>query len=492
VRLPFLLVFTMPFDDLREFIRALEKHGQLKRIKEEIDPELEITEITDRVSKSGGPALLFENVKGSKLPVLINALGSRARMLLALGVDDYSEITDRIIELVDVKSPQGFLEKLKMVPRVAEVGKMFPKIVRDGPCKERILKEGEFSLLDFPIIKCWPEDGGRYITMPLVFTKNPATGKRNCGMYRMQVYDGATTGMHWQIHKHGAQHLRNLTRAGGERLEVAAAIGADPVSVFAAIMPLPEDLDEMMIAGFLREKAVEMVHCETVDVTVPANAEIVLEGYVDSSERRTEGPFGDHTGYYSLEDEFPVFHVTCVTHRKNPIYQTTVVGKPPMEDCWMGEAIERIFLPLMQRQFPEIVDYHMPFAGVFHNLMIVSIRKDYPGHARKVMNSIWSLPQAMLTKCIVVVDRDTDVRDLNAVTWRVLNNVDPERDIQFMLGPVDQLDHSSRLPNFGSKMGIDGTRKWKSEGFDRPWPKEIEMSEEIRRRIDQVWPKLGL
>ena len=270
------------------------------------------------------------------------------------------------------------------------------------------------------------------------------------------------------------------------------AIGADPVTTFCAIMPLPEDLDEMMIAGFLREKPVEMVKCETIDVEVPANAEIVLEGYVDTDELRTEGPFGDHTGYYSLEDEFPVFHVTCITHRKRPIYQTIIVGKPPQEDCWMGEAIERIYLPLMQRQFPEVADYHMPFAGVFHNLMIVSIRKDYPGHARKIMNGIWSLPQAMFTKCIVVVDNDTNVRDLNEVAWRVLNNIDPQRDIQFMAGPVDQLDHSSRLPNFGSKMGIDGTRKWKSEGFDRPWPKEIRMSEEVKQRIDRLWPKLGV
>ncbi|MCI0488342.1 MAG: menaquinone biosynthesis decarboxylase [Blastocatellia bacterium] len=482
----------MAFEDLREFIRALEKAGQLKRIRQEVDAELEITEITDRVSKQGGPALLFEQVRGHSIPVLINALGSRKRMLMALGVNDYSEIAERITELTDVKSPQGLIEKIKMVPRLAEVGRMFPKVVRDGPCKERVLREGKFSLFDLPIIKCWPEDGGPFITMPLVFTKNPETGKRNCGMYRMQVYDETTTAMHWQIHKHGAQHLRNLRRGGGGRLEVGAAIGSDPITVFSAIMPLPEDLDEMMIAGFLREKPVEMVRCETVDVEVPANAEIVLEGYVDTSERRTEGPFGDHTGYYSLEDEFPVFHITCITHRKNPVYQTTIVGKPPMEDCWMGEAIERIFLPLMQRQFSEVVDYHMPFAGVFHNLMIVSIRKNYPGQARKVMNGIWSLPQAMFTKCIVVVDEDTDVRDLNQVAWRVLNNIDPERDIQFMLGPVDQLDHSARLPNFGSKMGIDGTRKWKSEGFDRPWPKELEMSEEVRRRIDQLWPKLGL
>lgn len=482
----------MPFEDLREFIHALERKKELKRVRVQVDPELEISEITDRVSKLGGPALLFENVRGYSIPVLINALGSRERMLMALGVRDYGEIRERIMDLVDVKSPEGLLDKIKMLPRLADLGKMFPKVVRDGPCKDRILKQGKFSLLDLPIIKCWPEDGGRYITMPLVFTTNPATGKRNCGMYRMQVFDETTTGMHWQIHKHGAQHFRNLRRGGGGRLEVAAAIGADPITVFSAILPLPEDLDEMMVAGFLRQKPVEMVRCETVDVEVPANAEIVLEGYVGSDERRVEGPFGDHTGYYSLEEEFPVFHVTCITHRKNPIYQTIIVGKPPQEDCWMGEAVERIFLPLMQRQFPEVVDYHMPFVGVFHNLMVVAIRKDYPGHARKVMNGIWSLPQAMFTKCILVVDEDADVRDLNAVAWRVLNNIDPERDIQFMMGPVDQLDHAARLPNFGSKMGVDGTRKWKSEGFTRPWPKEIRMSEEVRRRIDALWPKLGL
>jgi 4-hydroxy-3-polyprenylbenzoate decarboxylase len=482
----------MAYQDLREFVSALEKRGLLRRVGAEVAPELEISEIADRVSKSGGPALLFENPRGSNIPVLINALGSRERMHLALGVKDYSEIAGRIVELTDVKSPQGLIDKLKMVPRLADIGKMFPKTVKDGPCKERVLKDGEFSLLNLPIIKCWPEDGGRFITMPLVFTKNPLTGRRNCGMYRMQVYDERTTGMHWQIHKQGAQHLRNLKRRGGGRLEVGVAIGADPITVFAAIMPLPDEIDEMMVAGFLRERPVEMVKCETVDVEVPANAEIVLEGYVDTDERRTEGPFGDHTGYYTLEDEFPVFHVTCITHRKKPIYQTTVVGKPPMEDCWMGEAIERIFLPLMQRQFSEVVDYHMPFAGVFHNMMIVSIRKNYPGHARKIMNAIWSLPQAQFTKSIIVVDDDTDVRDLNQVAWRVLNNIDPERDIQFMLGPVDQLDHAARLPNYGSKMGVDGTRKWKGEGFARTWPKELEMSEEVKHRIDQLWPKLGL
>lgn len=480
------------FEDLRELIRALEKAGELRRIKAEVDPELEITEITDRVSKQCGPALLFENVRGHSIPVLINALGSRQRMQMALGVNDYGEITARLSDLLDVKSPQGLIEKIKLVPRLADLGKMFPKVVKDGSCKEVILPSGKFSLFDFPILKCWPEDAGRFITMPLVFTKNPETGKRNCGMYRMQVYDETTTGMHWQIHKHGAQHFRNARRSGGARLEAAVAIGADPVTVFSAILPLPEDVDEMMVAGFLREQPVQMVRCETVDLEVPAASEIVLEGYVDTQELRVEGPFGDHTGYYSLEDQFPVFHITCITHRKKPIYQTIIVGKPPQEDCWMAEAIERIFLPLMQRQFPEIVDYHMPFAGVFHNLMIVSIRKQYPGHARKVMNGIWSLPQAMFTKCIVVVDDDTDVRDLNLIAWRVLNNIDPERDSQFVLGPVDQLDHSSRLPNFGSKVGIDGTRKWKSEGFERPWPREIEMTDDIKQRVDRIWSKLGL
>ena len=482
----------MAFDDLRGFIKALEKRGELKRIGAEVDTDLEISEITDRVSKQVGPALLFENVRGHSMPVLINALGSRERMKIALGINDYSEVTERLSELTDVKSPQGLIEKLKMVPRLADIGKMFPKIVKDGACKERILKEGQFSLFDFPIIQCWPEDGGRFITFPLVFTNNPESGKRNCGMYRMQVYDETTTAMHWQIHKQGANHLRTLKRRGGGRLEVAVAIGADPLTVFSAIMPLPDDIDEMMVAGFLREKPVELVKCETVDIEVPAHAEIVLEGYVDSEEKRIEGPFGDHTGYYTLEDEFPVFHITCITHRKKPIYHTTIVGKPPMEDCWMGEAIERIFLPLMQRQFSEIVDYHMPFAGVFHNLMIVSIKKNYPGHARKVMNSIWSLPQAQFTKCVIVVDDDTDIRNTNEVAWRVLNNIDPERDIQFMLGPVDQLDHAARMQSYGSKMGIDGTRKWKSEGFDRSWPKELRMDEHVKQRIDSIWHKLGL
>lgn len=488
----------MAYESLREFIVALEKTGELKRITTEVDCELEIAEITDRVSKSGGPALLFENVKGYQVPVLINALGSEKRMLLALEAESYKEISNRIEAFLDFKTPQGLIDKIKMLPQLAEMGAFFPKTVSRGACKEVVLQK-DFDLNGFPILKCWPEDAGRFITFPLVFTEDPRTGKRNCGVYRMQVYDGQTTGMHWQIHKDGAEHYRQAQRAQASvsgdknrRMEVAVAVGSDPATMFAGILPLPEGIDEMLISGFLRRKPVEMVRAETVNIEVPANAEIVLEGYVNLDELRTEGPFGDHTGFYSLEDLYPVLHLSCITHRRNPVYATTIVGRPPMEDCHMGYAIERIFLPLMRRQFPEIVDYHMPFEGIFHNLMIVSVRKSYPGHARKVMNGIWSLPQAMFTKCIVVVDEDVNVRDTQEVVWKVLNHIDPERDIQFTLGPVDSLDHSSRLPNYGSKMGIDATTKWPSEGFHRPWPEEMKMREDIIRRVDEKLGALGL
>lgn len=487
----------MAYDNLRDFVAALEKAGELKRITAEVDCELEIAEITDRISKVGGPALLFENVKGHSVPVLINAMGSERRMLLAMEAESYSEISDRIDAYLDFKSPEGILDKIKMLPQLVEMGSFFPKSVSAGPCKEVILKSG-FDLTRFPILKCWPQDAGPFITLPLVFTHDPQTGKRNCGVYRMQVYDGQTTGMHWQVHKHGAEHFRHAQRESRQdttapaRLEVAVAIGSDPATMFAGVLPLPEGVDEMLVAGFLRKSPVPMVRAETVHVDVPANTEIVLEGYVRLDELRTEGPFGDHTGYYSLEDQYPVFHLTCITHRRNPIYATTIVGRPPMEDCHMGYAIERIFLPLMRKQFPEVVDYHMPFEGIFHNLMIVSIRKSFPGHARKVMNGIWSLPQAMFTKCIVVVDEDVSVRDTREVVWKVLNHIDPERDIQFTLGPVDSLDHSARLPNFGSKMGIDATTKWPAEGFARPWPDEIKMSEDIIRRVNGKLKSLGL
>jgi 4-hydroxy-3-polyprenylbenzoate decarboxylase len=525
------------YNDLRDWIAALERAGELRRIKVEVDPNLEITEIADRVSKAGrasqatlktysepgGPALLFENIKGQPgSKVLINQFGSAKRMKLALGVDSLDEVAGRIHQFMDVKSPQGLLDKIKMLPMLAEMGKFFPKTVANGPCKEIVKKENA-SLLDFPVLQCWPKDAGRFITLPCVITRDPRTGKRNMGMYRMQIYDAKTAAMHWQRQKVGAEHYREAMRAvaaGGEaggssaavdimarssggsvladgprpagKMDVAVVIGTDPALTFSAIVPAPPDIEEYMIAGFLRQSPVELVKCETVDLEVPASAEIVLEGYVKLDELRTEGPFGDHTGFYSLADEYPVFHLTCVTHRKDPIYSTTIVGKPPMEDAWMGKAVERIFLPLMRVTIPEIVDVNLPVEGVFHNLMLVSIKKSYPGQARKVMNAIWSLGQAMFTKVIVVVDEDVDVQDIADVTLKGLNHIDPERDIQFMLGPVDSLDHASRLPNFGSKMGIDATRKWPSEGFARPWPDEITMDEKTKALVDKKWKDLGL
>jgi 4-hydroxy-3-polyprenylbenzoate decarboxylase len=520
----------LAYEDLRDWIAGLERAGELKKIRTEVDPILEIAEITDRVSKMpgknnggrmsspGGPALLFQNIKGHPgAQVLINQFGSARRMNLALEVNKLDEVADRIRQFIDVKSPQGFLDKVKMLPMLAEMGKFFPKTVSSGPCKE-VIRRDNFSLDEFPILQCWPKDAARFITLPCVVTRDPKTGKRNVGMYRMQVYDQHTTGMHWQRQKVGAEHYREQMRetqqatsrrvdlmarssggsvlAEGDRptgkMEVAVAIGTDPAITFSAIVPAPPDVEEYLIAGFLRQKPVELVKCETVDLEVPATAEIILEGHVNLEELKPEGPFGDHTGYYSLEDLYPVFHLTCITHRKNPIYSTTIVGKPPMEDGWMGKAVERIFLPLMRLTIPEIVDINLPVEGVFHNLMIVSIKKSYPGQARKVMNAVWSLGQAMFTKCILVVDEDVNVQDIGEVTLKVLNHIDPERDIQFMLGPVDSLDHASRLPNYGSKMGIDATRKWSSEGFTRPWPDEILMDEKTKALVDKKWKELGL
>jgi 4-hydroxy-3-polyprenylbenzoate decarboxylase len=481
----------MSYRDLREFIRALETNGELKRIPFEVDPNLEITEFADRAVKQNGPALLFEKPKGHSAPVLINAFASMRKMQIALEVDSVEEVAARIVEFLEMRMPEGIMGKLKMLPKLAEMGAFFPKIISKGECQE-VIRNDNFSLLDLPILKCWPDDGGRYITLPLVFSRNPDTGKRNCGMYRMQVYDERTTGMHWQTHKQGAEHYRRTQNHGRTRMDVAVAIGADPATMYSAILPLPPDLDEMMISGFLRQSPVEMVKCQTCDLEVPAHAEYILEGYVELGELRTEGPFGDHTGFYSLADDYPVFHVTCLTHRKDPIYATTIVGPPPMEDYYMGKAIERIFLPLMRLQLPEVRDIAMPAEGVFHNLIIVKIRKSYPGHARKVMHSIWGTGQAMFSKCIVVVDEDVDIQNYAEAAWKALNNIDPERDIQFVLGPVDSLDHSSRLPNYGSKMGIDATKKWPGEGFTRPWPDVITMPQDVKRRVDELWKRAGL
>ncbi len=482
----------MAYGDLRDFVRKLEDEGELKRIAIEVNPVLEMAEFADRAVKAGGPALLFERPAGYSIPVLINSYASMRRMALALEVNSVDEVARRIAEYLEMRMPEGLIDKLKMLPKLAEVGAFFPKVVSKGPCQEVIKHEG-FSLLDYPVLQCWPEDAGRFITLPMVFSKNPESGKRNCGVYRMQVYDERTAGMHWQTHKQGAEHYRRmLAQSGKDRMDVAVAIGSDPATMYSGILPLPPDLDEMMMAGFLRASPVEMVKCQTCDLEVPANAEIVLEGYVKLGELRTEGPFGDHTGFYSLADDYPVFHVTCITQRKEPIYATTIVGPPPMEDYYMGKAVERIFLPLMRLQLPEVRDISMPAEGIFHNLMLVAMRKSYPGHARKVMSAIWGLGQAMFTKCIVVVDEDVDVQNVGEVAWKALNHIDPERDIQFTMGPVDSLDHASRLANYGSKMGIDATRKWPGEGFSRPWPGEIRMSREVKQRVDELWKRAGM
>jgi 4-hydroxy-3-polyprenylbenzoate decarboxylase len=482
----------MPFDDLRTFLRALEKEKELIRVPFEVDPYLEITEFADRAVKQQRPALFFEKPKGSDVPLAINLFASMRRMHIALDVGDAEEIAARISGFLQLQKPESLVDKLKLLPRLKEISSAFPRTVKDGPCKE-VVRHENFSIEEFPILHCWPGDAGRFITLPMVFSRNPETGKRNCGMYRMQVFDERTTGMHWQKHKQGAEHYRRLVADGKQtRMPVAVAIGADPVTMFSAILPLPPEIDEMLFAGFVRGKPVDMVKCETSELEVPANAEIVLEGHLELGELRREGPFGDHTGFYSLDDNYPVFHIDCITQRKKPVYAATIVGPPPMEDFYMGKAIERIFLPLMRMQLPEVRDICMPPEGVFHNLILVSIRKSYPGQARKVMHAIWGLGQAMFSKVVIVVDEDVDVQNAPEVAWKALNNIDPERDIEFVHGPIDSLDHASRMPNYGSKMGVDATTKWPSEGFSRRWPAVIEMSSEVKGRVDSLWKRAGL
>ncbi len=468
------------------------RRGSLKRISAEVDPVLEITEITDRTVKAGGPALLFERPKGSNVPVVTNLVGTERRMNLALEVDSLDEVAERISVVSRHAVAAGHPRKSEDAAEARRDRLVFP----EDRAQRRLpgsRAHDRFSLFDFPILQCWPQDGGRYITWPMVITKNPETGKRNIGCYRMQVFDERTTGMHWQTQKHGAEHFRSARAKNREgKIEVAVAIGADPATCLAGILPVPPEMDEFLFSGFLRREPVELVRCKTVDLEVPANAEIVLEGYVNLGELRTEGPFGDHTGFYSLEGEYPVFHVTCITHRKDPLYLTTIVGPPPQEDYFIGHAIERVFLPVMKMQHPEIVDVAMPAEGIFQNLMIVAIRKSYPGHARKTMNAIWSLGQAMFTKVIVVVDHDVNVQDSGEVVWKALCAIDPERDIQFVLGPVDTLDHAARRQDFGSKMGIDATRKWPEEGYTGRWPDEIKMDGATKERMDALWAQLKL
>ncbi|MEW6388455.1 MAG: menaquinone biosynthesis decarboxylase [Thermodesulfobacteriota bacterium] len=481
----------MAYQDLQQFMEVLDRRGELKRIAEPVSPYLEITEITDRVCKRGGPALLFEQVAGYEMPVLMNAFGSLKRMCLALEVDALEEIAGEILSFLEAEAPDTLIKKLKLLPKLRRLANIFPKTVSRAPCQEVVYQGPEVDLTKIPVLTCWPLDGGPFITLPVVITHHPETGQRNVGMYRLQVYDQATTGMHWHRHKGGAQHFR-VAEAKGERLPAAVAIGPDPAVTYAATAPLPEDLDEMLFAGFLRQEPVELVPCVSVPLLVPANSQIILEGYLEPGEYRREGPFGDHTGYYSLPDDYPVFHLTALTRRRQAVYPATIVGQPPMEDCFMAKATERIFIPLIKKQLPEIVDLNLPVEGVFHNLAFVAIDKRYPGHARKVMHALWGLGQMMFTKIILVFDKEVDVQDLSQVLWRLGNNVDAKRDVVFVEGPVDVLDHASPLPHYGSKMGIDCTRKWPEEGFTRDWPPVIEMSPEIKRKVDELWPRLGL
>jgi len=481
----------MPYKDLQDFLKHLDKNGELKRIDAELDPYLEIAEVTDRVSKKFGPALLFQQVKGSRFPVLTNMYGSYKRMNMALDSENLDALGERIHEYLEIERPDGIIKKLQMIPKLSRLTNIFPDHVKRGCCQDVVLTGDDVDLSILPVLTTWPGDAGPFITLPVVFTKNPETGVRNAGMYRMQVFDKNTTGMHWHRHKGGAYHY-HLAEKLGKRLEVAVAIGPDPAVTYAATAPIPDEIDEMLFAGFLRNQPVELVKCKTVDLEVPATSQFVLEGYVDPKERRREGPFGDHTGYYSLADDYPVFHVTAITHRSDAIYPATLVGPPPMEDCFIGKATERLFLPLIKKQLPEVVDMNLPLEGVFHNLCFVSIDKRYPGQARKVMYALWGMGQMMFTKIIVVVDKNINVQNVSEVLWRIGNNVDPRRDVAILEGPLDALDHASPLAFYGGKMGIDATKKGPEDGHHREWPSTLRMDAGVKAKVDSLWKDLGL
>jgi len=485
----------LAFEDLQEFVAALKQCGELRTIDEPISPRLEVTEICDRVVKSGGPALLFTNLTrpdGGRygMPLLINAFGSVRRMALALGVETLDALAGEIASFLEPEIPDSMLGKLQMVPKLARLSALAPKSVGRAACQE-VVETKNPTLADIPVITCWPMDAGPYITLPLVFTRHPERGTRNIGMYRLQVFDERTLGMHWQLHKGGAEHFR-AAAARGDRMPVAIAMGPDPSLIYAATAPLPPEIDELMLAGFIRKKSVEMVKCVSIDMEVPASSQIVLEGYVDPAERRTEGPFGDHTGFYSLADQYPVFHLTAVTRRRDPIYPTIIVGPPPMEDAWLGLATERLFLPLIRKVLPEVVDMHLPPEGIFHNLAILKINKRYPGHGRKVIHAVWGLGQLMFTKIVIVVDADCDIHNPAELVWRVGTHIDAKRDIVLSEGPLDVLDFAGLAPAYGGKLGIDATRKTKEEGFTGEWPPIIRMEDEVIRKIDALWPRLGL
>ncbi len=477
----------MAFRSLGEFLNELESRGDLLRVRSPVSRDLEITEVTQRAVRKDGPALLFENVPGATMPIAMNVLGSPRRIALALGAESLDAPAERISRLVHLRPPSGVLGAIRDLSGTIEaldtLRSLGPKRVRSGPCQEVELDRVDLDRL--PILRCWPNDGGRTITLPVVITKDPETGEPHTGIYRLQQYGPDTLGMHFQVHRIGAQNHRKWA-ARGERMPVAAVIGADPATVFAGLAPVPEGISNFVFASFLRNEPLELVRARTVDLEVPAQAEIILEGYVDPSERKIEGPFGDHTGYYSAPEPFPVFHVTHVTHRERAVYLGTVTGKPPTEDAVLGKAVERVFLPVIRLVLPEIVDMNLPMEGLFINLGIVAIRKRYPGHARKVMHALWGLGQMMFTRYLIVVDAEVDVHNLREVLYRVALQADPERDLELVHGPVDQLSISNPVPNFGAKMGLDATRKGPDDGFPRPWPEEIAMDAAVTRRIDEL------
>jgi 4-hydroxy-3-polyprenylbenzoate decarboxylase len=474
--------------DLRDWIELLRREGELAEVTAVVDPHLEITEIADRTMKAGGPALLFRNVRGSTMPLLINQFGTERRMCLALGVQELDEVRRRVADVFELLSPpKGLAEAMGAAAtgfRTLKDSK--PKIVSSAPCQEVVMAAPSLDRL--PIMTCWPDDGGPYITLPNVVTRDVRTGGRNVGMYRLQKHSATELGLHWQIHKDAAADWRE----GAGRMEVAIALGTDPVTTYAGSLPLPKHIDEFAVAGVLRSDRIELVQCKTVDIQVPANAEIVIEGWCERGVLAPEGPFGDHTGYYTPTEPFPVLNITCITHRRDPIYPSIVVGVPPSEDIWLGKATERIFLPAVQMTLPEVVDYDLPFAGAFHNCCLVSIRKSYPGHARKVMHAIWGTGLLSLTKSVVVVDEWVDVHDYNQVMWQLGANVDPARDVLLTSGPLDQLDHAPSLQSLGGKIGFDATAKWPGEGYAREWPAVARMSDEVRAGVDARWAEFGI
>ncbi len=459
------------YKNLSEFIQALDSAGELKTVNAPVSWHLEISKYTDTESKSarGGKALLFKNVEGSPFPATTNLFGSPRRICMALGVDNLDSLGDRIRQLIEMSPPESIRDVLGLLPTAFSVTRFFPRRTRTkrAPCQEVVHTGDSVDLTRLPVLHCWPQDAGRFITLPLVITRSLQSGRRNVGMYRLQVYDRNTTGMHWHIHKDGSHFYNEYCRAG-RRMPVSVAIGADPATIYAATAPLPRNVDEMILAGFIRKQPVAMTRCVTNDLEVPAEAEFVLEGYVEPGELRREGPFGDHTGYYSLADDYPVFHVTAMTHRRAPIYCATLVGRPPMEDCYLAKATERMFLPLLQAAFPEIIDYWLPWEGVFHNIVVVSIDKEFAGHAHKVMHGLWGQGQMSFCKAILIVDRDIDLKNPQAIMRRLLDNFDGSTDITLTRGVLDVLDHSSATPNFGSKIGIDLTARFPGEPPRRP------------------------